>query len=117
MVTNLGRFLRKIRIDKDEILKDMADHFGVTASYLSAVENGIRPMPERWKPIIIDKYQLNKEQQNELQKLIIESTDTVHINLANADYQNKELALAFARKATDLSDEMVKNIQKLLGGE
>ena len=40
MLTALGKFLRKLRIDNGEILKDMADKLGVTASFLSAVENG-----------------------------------------------------------------------------
>lgn len=48
MLTDLGRLLRKIRIDHGEILKDMANRFGVTASYLSAVENGKRAVPEAW---------------------------------------------------------------------
>ena len=40
MITSLGRFLRKLRIDQGEILKDMADKLGVSVSFLSAVENG-----------------------------------------------------------------------------
>ena len=52
MLTDLGRLLRKIRIDHGEILKDMANRFGVTASYLSAVENGKRAVPEAWEEII-----------------------------------------------------------------
>ena len=39
MLTSLGKFLRKLRIDRGEILKDMADKLGVTVSFLSAVEN------------------------------------------------------------------------------
>ena len=42
MLTALGRFLRKIRIDRNELLKDMADKLEVSASFLSAVENGKR---------------------------------------------------------------------------
>ena len=45
MLTALGRFLRKIRIDRNELLKDMADKLEVSASFLSAVENGKKSMP------------------------------------------------------------------------
>lgn len=38
MLTKFGKELRKIRIENDEILKDMADKLNVTAAYLSAVE-------------------------------------------------------------------------------
>ena len=37
MLTKFGKELRKIRIEHDEILKDMADKLNVTAAYLSAV--------------------------------------------------------------------------------
>jgi len=49
MLTRLGRFLKKLRIDNGEILKNMADKFNVTASYLSAVENGKRAFPNEWR--------------------------------------------------------------------
>ena len=44
MITELGKHLRKIRIDHGEILKNMADKLGVTSSFLSAVEIGKRNM-------------------------------------------------------------------------
>ena len=39
MLTNFGKALRKLRIDNNELLKDMALKLEVTVSYLSAVEN------------------------------------------------------------------------------
>ena len=41
-VTNLGKKLRKIRIDNDEISSDMARKLEISVSYLSAIENGKR---------------------------------------------------------------------------
>lgn len=40
MITPIGKFLRKLRIDTGEILKDMAEKLHVSPSFLSAVENG-----------------------------------------------------------------------------
>ena len=37
-VTEFGKFSRKLRIENDELLRDMANKLGVTASYLSAEE-------------------------------------------------------------------------------
>lgn len=48
MLTSVGRFLRTLRIDHGEILKDMADVLGVSSAFLSAVENGKKKMPEGW---------------------------------------------------------------------
>ena len=48
MLTSIGRFLKKLRIDRGEILKDMAEKLDVTVSFLSAVENGKKHMPSAW---------------------------------------------------------------------
>ena len=39
MITNFGKFLRKLRVDHNEFLKDMAARLGVTVAYLSAIEH------------------------------------------------------------------------------
>ena len=44
MATRLGKLLRKIRIDRDEYMKNMAERLGITSAYLSAIENGKRNM-------------------------------------------------------------------------
>ena len=46
MITNFGKFLRKLRIDNNEFLKDMAARLGVTVAYLSAIEHGKRDVPD-----------------------------------------------------------------------
>ena len=61
MLTKFGKELRKIRIENDEILKDMADKLNVTAAYLSAVENGNRKVPDAWVNTIVTKYTLSDE--------------------------------------------------------
>ena len=40
MTTNFGKFCRKLRIDNDELLYDMAAKLGVSSAFLSKVENG-----------------------------------------------------------------------------
>lgn len=66
MVTDFGKFCRKLRIDNDEFLKDMAGKIGVTSSYLSAVEQGKRKMPSEWAKKITGAYALTDSQQREL---------------------------------------------------
>jgi transcriptional regulator with XRE-family HTH domain len=117
MLTNLGRLLRKIRIDHGEVLKNMADRFGVTASYLSAVENGKRPIPEAWERIILSNYPLDKKQRAELHKAVIESIQSINFDVSQASYAGKEVAFAFARKVIDLPEEKLQEIKRILGGE
>ena len=49
MLTNFGKFCRKLRIDKGELLYDMAQRLKVSSAFLSKVENGKAKPPEEWK--------------------------------------------------------------------
>lgn len=71
MLTDFGKELRKIRIDNNEFLKDMANKLGVTVSYLSAVENGKRDIPDEWLDKIINDYNLSKNEIINLKTLYI----------------------------------------------
>ena len=44
MKGRLARFLRLLRLENDEYLKDMASKTGVSISFLSAVENETKKM-------------------------------------------------------------------------
>jgi len=117
MLTDLGRLLRKIRIDHGEILKNMADKLGITASYLSAVENGKRPVPEAWEQIIIDEYSLDEQLRTELRRCVIDSIGSINLNVSKADFSNKEVAFAFARKVANLPEDKLIEIKRILGGD
>ncbi len=47
----------------------MANKLEVTSSYLSSVENGKRSLPSSWVHKIAGKYELNKNQMNDLQMI------------------------------------------------
>ena len=49
-------FCKKLRIDNNQILKDMAGLLNVSSSYLSAVENGKRKIPDEWYDRISNLY-------------------------------------------------------------
>lgn len=76
--TELGKFLKKLRIDNDEVIKDMAKKLGVSDSYLSQIELGNRKIPKAFLSRILEAYELNTEQINKLSKIIYknETVDT-----------------------------------------
>lgn len=41
MLTEVGKLLRKVRIENNELLYDMAKRIGMTSSQLSGVENNV----------------------------------------------------------------------------
>lgn len=114
MLTKFGKELRKIRIENDEILKNMADKLNVTAAYLSAVENGNRKVPDSWINIISSEYNLSDEEATYLQKLAYEDRSDISVVFDNANNQETNLALSFARKFKDLNNSQIKEIQKIL---
>ncbi|MEE8808381.1 MAG: helix-turn-helix transcriptional regulator [Lactimicrobium sp.] len=114
MLTSVGKFLRKVRIDHGEILKDMADKLGVSASFLSAVENGKKKMPSDWNRKICEIYKLSDEQTLDFTKAIAASEKTVEMNFSDASFSRKELAISFARKFSDIDDDQVEKIKKIL---
>ena len=46
MITEFGKILRIIRINCGDSAKDMSEKLGISASYLSAIENGKRNVPD-----------------------------------------------------------------------
>ncbi|MCL2206188.1 MAG: helix-turn-helix domain-containing protein, partial [Treponema sp.] len=98
MLTEFGQFLRKLRIDCNELLKDMAGKLGVTSSYLSAVETGKRSIPEGWVKKICQYYDLPMFDQEALEIAAANSVTTVTMSLNNKVPKRRETALLFARK-------------------
>lgn len=116
MLTDLGKFLRKIRIDEGEILLDMANKLGVTASFLSAVENGKKHMPSAWNKRICDLYNLSDEQKEEFTSAIAETEKTIEVDFSGSSLKNRELAVSFARKFSDIDETQAEQIRKILKG-
>ena len=114
MLTSIGRFLRKLRIDNGEILKDMAEALGVSSAFLSAVENGKKKMPEGWIEKLKSIYSFTVEQVEELQAAVIDTNDAVELNLQNATPGNRALAISFAREFDSLDDETSRKIFEIL---
>lgn len=107
MLTQLGIFLRKLRLDSGEIMKEMSVKLNVSSSFLSAVENGKKKMPDSWYDTIVDLYNLDKDKQDELMTAIEESKKSVEINLENLCIEKKRLAFSFARELENMNKEEV----------
>lgn len=114
MLNEFGKYLRKIRIDNNEILKNMSDKLKVTAAYLSAVENGKREIPENWVDKISDIYSLDDTQRQELDEIAFNCKKSIKIKLDEENERNRDLAIAFARRFRDLDDTDVIKMRQLL---
>lgn len=117
MTTPLGKLLRKLRIERDEYLRDMAEHLNITSSYLSAIENGKRRMPLDYIERIGKSYGLPPEQFAQLREAASHEQQRVEIKLEAASAQKKYAALAFARDFDKLSDDQLEEIRKIIEGD
>ncbi len=114
MLTEFGKILRKIRIDRQELLRDMAGILDVSAAYLSAVETGKRNAPQMWVEKIIHAYELNQIEATQLRNAFEDSRDEIRISLQAASSQQRNVAISFAKALEGLSDEQLEKIMKVV---
>ena len=116
-VTSLGKRLRKIRIDNDEITLNMAEKLGISISYLSAIEHGKRNIPNDFIQKLFDKYQLSEEMKTLIQKDVVDYSGEMKLIMNQMNEQQQELSLLYARKINKLNDKQIKKMRRFLNGE
>lgn len=111
MLTQLGIFLRKLRLDSGEIMKEMASKLDVSSSFLSAVENGKKKMPDSWYDAIVHLYHLDPAKQDAFMSAIEESQKSLEINLEDLSKEKKKLAFSFARELENMNQDEVDKMR------
>lgn len=61
MITPLGKELRYIRLENNELLKNMAEKLNITSAYLSSIEHGKVKVTKKFVKNVINKYNLDNE--------------------------------------------------------
>ncbi len=114
MKTRIGDFLRNIRMNRRQLLKDMAELLGVSSAFLSAVENGKKIVPDSWYSILEKNYDLSENDMDRLREAAMESQKAVSLNIRNSSECNRQLAVSFARKFDDIDEVTSHRIMELL---
>ena len=118
MVNNFGKFCRKLRIDKNELLYDMAAKLGVSSAFLSKVENGKKKPPKEWRETLINSYELNEKEIQQLDQCMFEAQNYDSIDISYMNESDKMMMLSFARKFNSIDkDKFKKFMQKEVGDE
>ncbi len=112
MLTTFGKFLRKLRIDNGELLKDMSEKLNVTVAYLSAVENGKRDIPDKWLNIIKEEYNLSVQEFIKMQEAAYEEKNSINVSFGSGD--DRSLVLSFAREFNELSNDDKQDLLNIL---
>jgi len=114
MLTEFGKALRKLRLDETEILKDMAMRLNISSAYLSAIENGKRPIPQGFIDALTDLYQLSGMERKSLEEAADKSLRDVGISLGDEQGSKRDLALIFARSFDSMDDATANRILAVL---
>lgn len=117
MLTEFGKEIRKLRIDLGITLFDMAQATGVSSAFLSAMENGKKPVPDDYVETLATNYEFIKNAKSRFLKLADQTKKEVRINLAESNAASNELATIFARSFSELSDDQVARIKSILNKE
>lgn len=108
MANSFGKFCRKLRIDKNELLYDMAKNLEVSSAFLSKVENGKKKPPKEWRENLIRIYGLNEEQIRELDQCMYEAQNYDSIDISGMNDSDRMMMLSFARKFNTINKEKLK---------
>ncbi|WP_454694661.1 helix-turn-helix domain-containing protein [Achromobacter aegrifaciens] len=109
--TLFGKTLRKLRIERDETMMDMAAKLACSPSFLSSIETGRKPVPAGFVSKLGASYGLSEEFQQELQRQLEESAKVYRITPEAGD---QALVAAFARRLDMLSDNDKQQIFDIL---
>ena len=113
----LSILLKKIRINNEELLLDMAKKLNMSSTFLSAIENGKKKVPDDFKDKLCSNYSLSEEEIKELNEGIVINNDKVDLTLSELSGPKKELAISLGRSFDTLSDKEVDELLNIIGKE
>ena len=112
MITELGKELRKIRIDQDERLLDMAERLEKSAAFVSAGEGGKKSPPSGFEEAVIKAYGLAADVAERLRQTADRARKAFTIEPNSM--LGRDTAGLLARRMNDLSEDQLNDIRKIL---
>jgi transcriptional regulator with XRE-family HTH domain len=114
-LTPFGKAARKLRIDRDMLLKDVAEGASLTPAFLSAVEAGRKPIPQYLVDRMADVMKLRADETEELRVAASLSASSVTIPLsAESSMFDRSLAVQLARNFDELDEKQKIDIRRIM---
>lgn len=113
-VTQLGKLIRKLRIDQGTTLRKMAETLDISSAYLSAIELGKRAVPNDFLSKLKENYKLSDLEYKNLKDSVESFSSTFTVNLQGANTQQKDVFVEFARMLDNLDSKDLKKINSIL---
>ena len=113
-MNELGKFLKILRINRNENLKKMSNKLNISSAFLSMLENNKRKLNNNLKKKIIKEYKLDDNKIKEFEKAIILSNDEIKINLEKFNSRQKEIVIQILNSWENLDDDKIKKLNKII---
>lgn len=110
--TPIGKELRKLRVENDERLLDMAAKVQKSAAFVSAIETGVKNPPSGFEDLVIKAYGLVGDVAARLREAAIASRNSFTL-MPNSALGRDTVAL-LARQINSLSDDQLRDIRSVL---
>jgi len=116
MSDTLKKYLRKLRIDHDEKLSQMAEKLEVSSSYLSLIESGERSVPRNFIEKLCKAYDLTLNDKEKLDFLSATAPQQgfLWVDIASLSPDDQKLMFRFSRSIKTLSNIQKKEIEAVL---
>lgn len=116
MLTEIGKFLRKVRIDRNLLLKDMALGLEVSPAYLSTVETGKKTFSDDFVQKIAKYlgFSPGSKEYEELSEAAIRTRGQVEVPFHGMTQRHQEVAMAFSRQFEEMKTTELDQILAVL---
>ena len=112
-LTALGKELRKIRLDCEEILFVMAKKLSMSSAMLSCIETGSKSAPDDFVEKLVRQYPTVASRRGEFEQLAELTKKSMKVDLDVSD-EAKALAYEFRRELPNMSPTALRAIKELM---
>ena len=118
MLTEIGRYLRKMRVDHGQTIGEMASQIGVSLALLSAIETGRNRLTDKMIKML-DDYILDVDPFNfhNYKRAVILTVDFLQIEMKDLSENQKLISEIFIKSAKKLTDYQINKISETIKGE
>ena len=109
-LTPFGAALRKLRIDHEMRLFDLAEKLGKSTAMLSAVETGRKTIPDGFVADIVRVMNLTPTEHRALRAA--KDKTIKEVNVEHLQPSERELVAAFARNSSDIPEELLQAVRR-----
>jgi transcriptional regulator with XRE-family HTH domain len=112
MITEIGKQLRLLRINTGDSLRTMSTKLGISAAYLSSIENGKRNVPDEFDKLIFAAYSLSEREMKIIKDSIYNSKEKHTVDLTTIDDKKRKVLLALTEE--NLHEETIDKLCALI---